>query len=309
VFKLQNVKEYIKEHPYLNLYVKSMILPLRQFYLRCLISDEKLLKKLYKQEFGKELNLDHPKTFNEKLQYLKLVQKDEKFSVMADKYRVRKYVEEKVGANVLIPLLWVGEDPKSIPYDKLPKKFVIKVNHNSGGVIIVRDKDTLNKKWVEKELRYQLRIDYYLYSREYCYKGIPKKILVEEYVEPESDKGLIDYKIFCFDGVPRFLFVATDRNNKERGGTKFDFFDIDFNRIPVRQYYPNSNYDIPKPKDFDKMLEYARKLSENLKTVRVDLYNNNGRILFGEMTFYHFGGLKKFDPEEYDYLFGTYINL
>lgn len=306
---IEKLKERLKKHKYLYLYLKTIALPFRKFYLKNLISDERLLKKLYKKEFGKQLNLENPQTFNEKLQYLKLIQKDEKFSILTDKYRVREYVREKIGEEALIPLLWVGERPEDIPYNNLPNKFVIKVNHDSGGVIIVPDKRILDKKWVTKELKYHLKTDYYLYSREYNYKNIPKKILIEEYLEPEDDKGLIDYKIFCFDGNPKFLFVATDRNNPKKGGTKFDFYDINFKKIPVKQHYPNSNYYMERPPQLDKMLEYSKKLSEGLSTVRIDFYINKGKVYFGEMTFYHFGGLKRFEPEKYDYLFGTYIKL
>jgi hypothetical protein len=302
---MNRIKRFIKKHKYLFLFIQNTILPFREFYLKYLISDEKLLKKLYKKKLGKELNLKNPKTFNEKLQYLKLVQKDEKFSILSDKYRVREYVKEKIGEDYLIPLLWHGENPKDIPWEKLPNKFVIKTNHDSGSAIIVTDKKKIDKKWVEKELKYRLKVNYYLKGREYNYKNIPKKIIIEKLL----GENINDYKFFCFDGIPKFMFIATDRGNLSKGGTKFDFYDLNMNRIKVKQHYPNSTYKFKIDEDFYKMIELAKKLSQDFKHVRVDFYKINNQIFFGEMTFYHFSGFEKFEPEKYDRIFGEYIKL
>ena len=164
--------------------------------------------------------------------------------------------------------MWSGINPKNIPWEKLPKSFVIKANHDSGSTIIVEDKNFVDKKYIKKSLKYYLKRNYYLKYREYNYQNIPKRIIIESYVEPEDDKGLVDYKFFCFDGVPKFMYIATDRGNEIKGGTKFDFYDLEMNRIKVKQHYPNSTYKFEKDDNFCKMIDLAKELSQGFKHVR-----------------------------------------
>ncbi len=274
------------------------------FYDR--MDDEKYLKKLYTVNFGKELDLENPKTFNEKLQWLKLYDRKPEYTMMVDKYKVREYVAEKLGEEYLIPLLGVWDDPEEIDFDKLPNQFVLKCNHNSGlGMCICKDKSKLDIKKVKSELRKGLKQDYYLHGREWPYKDVPRKIICEKYMVDESGYELKDYKIFCFNGEPKALFVATDRMTD----TKFDFFDVEFNHLPFTNGHPNAEKEIAKPQNLDEMLKAASILSKGIPQVRIDLYNVNGKILFGEMTFSHWSGMVPFEPNKWDERFGEWIVL
>lgn len=274
------------------------------FYDR--MDDEKYLKKLYTVNFGKELDLENPKTFNEKLQWLKLYDRKPEYTMMVDKYKVREYVAEKLGEEYLIPLLGVWDDPEEIDFDKLPNQFVLKCNHNSGlGMCICKDKSKLDIKKVKAELKKGLKENFYLRGREWPYKDVPRKIICEKYMVDESGYELKDYKIFCFNGEPKALFVATDRMTD----TKFDFFDVEFNHLPFTNGHPNAEKEIAKPQNLDEMLKVASVLSKGIPQVRIDLYNVNGKILFGEMTFSHWSGMVPFEPDEWDERFGEWIVL
>ncbi len=274
------------------------------FYDR--MDDEKYLKKLYTVNFGKELDLENPKTFNEKLQWLKLYDRKPEYTMMVDKYKVREYVVEKLGEEYLIPLLGVWDDPEEIDFDKLPNQFVLKCNHNSGlGMCICKDKSKLDIKKVKAELKKGLKENFYLRGREWPYKDVPRKIICEKYMVDESGYELKDYKIFCFNGEPKALFVATDRMTD----TKFDFFDVEFNHLPFTNGHPNAEKEIAKPQNLDEMLKAASILSKGIPQVRIDLYNVNGKILFGEMTFSHWSGMVPFEPDEWDERFGEWIVL
>ena len=274
------------------------------FYDR--MDDEKYLKKLYTVNFGKELDLENPKTFNEKLQWLKLYDRKPEYTMMVDKSKVREYVVEKLGEEYLIPLLGVWDDPEEIDFDKLPNQFVLKCNHNSGlGMCICKDKSKLDIKKVKAELKKGLKENFYLRGREWPYKDVPRKIICEKYMVDESGYELKDYKIFCFNGEPKALFVATDRMTD----TKFDFFDVEFNHLPFTNGHPNAEKEIAKPQNLDEMLKAASILSKGIPQVRIDLYNVNGKILFGEMTFSHWSGMVPFEPDEWDERFGEWIVL
>ena len=269
--------------------------------------DEEYLKRKFKATMGKELDLENPKTFNEKLQWLKLYDRKPEYTVMVDKYKVREYIKNTIGEEYLIPLLGVWDDPEEIDFDALPDKFVLKCNHNSGlGMCICKDKSKLNIKKVKKDLKKGLEQDYYLTGREWPYKDVPRKIIAEKFMVDESGYELKDYKIFCFNGTPELLFVASDRQSST-GETKFDFYDMDFNRLPFTNGHPNSSKVFNKPKSFDKMIEIAKKLSANIPHVRVDLYDINGKIFFGELTFSHWSGFVPFNPEEWDYKIGDWL--
>lgn len=273
------------------------------------LPDELFLMIRYHQIAGKRLNLNNPLTFNEKLQWLKLHDRRPEYTIMVDKYAVRKYIADTIGEEYLIPLLGVWDSPDEIDFDALPDQFVLKCNHNSGiGLCICKDKSKLDIKKVKKELWKGLKQDYYLTGREWPYKNVPRKIIAEKYMVDESGYELKDYKFFCFNGEPKALFVATDRN-KPNEEVKFDFYDLDWNRLPMKQGHPNSSANIAKPKSFDRMIEISRILSKGIPHVRVDLYDINGHIYFGELTFSHFSGFVPFQPEEWDYTFGAWLQL
>lgn len=271
--------------------------------------DKLMLSIKYRHCFHKKLNWDSPKSFSEKIQWLKIYGRTPINVVMSDKYAVKAYVKEQIGEQYIIPLLGVWDKPEDIDFSKLPEKFVIKCNHNSGlGMYICRDKSKLDEQAVRKELRKGLRQNYYINSREYAYKDIPRKIIAEEYMEDNETKELRDYKFFCFDGEPKALFIASGRLQGEESVT-FDFFDMDYNHLPFTNGHPNAKNTPKKPRCFEEMKQLATKLSKGMPHVRVDFYEVNGRVYFGEFTFSHWGGMMPFEPEEWDYTFGSWLKL
>lgn len=267
--------------------------------------DEKYLKYIYKEKTGKELNIKNPKTFNEKLQWLKLYNRNPNYTMMVDKYEVRNYIKNTIGENYLIPMLGLYNSTKEIDFDKLPNKFVLKTTHDSGTVIICKDKETFNKKEAIKKLNKRLKMNYFYLWREWPYKNVKPRIIAEQYMEDKKTSSLNDYKFYCFDGEPKMMFIVIDRGKN----TKTNFYDMNFNKLELQQTYPNFTKEIKKPKQFEEMIELARKLSKNIPHVRVDFYIINEKIYFGELTFFDAAGLDNFNPEEYDTILGNYIDL
>ncbi len=270
--------------------------------------DKLYLKWLFRVRVGYKLDLNNPKTFNEKLQWLKLYNRKPEYTQMVDKVEAKKYVENLIGEEYIIPTLGVYNSVDEIDFDKLPNQFVLKCTHDSGGVVICSDKNKLNIIAAKKKLRQGLRCHYYYQNREYPYKNVKPRIIAEKYMVDESGYELKDYKFFCFNGEPKALFIATDRGSATEE-TKFDFFDMDFKHLPFTNGHPNSTKPINKPIGFDKMKELAAKLSQGEPHLRVDFYDINGQIYFGELTFFHWSGMMAFEPEEWDYKFGEWIKL
>lgn len=272
------------------------------------VSDENFVKWKYYLNFHKRLDLRNPQTFNEKLQWLKLYDQHEEYTQLVDKYEAKQFVASIIGKEYIIPTIGVYDSIEEIDFEYLPQQFVIKCTHNSGGIIVCKDKQKLDIKNSCKQLEKWLNVNPYWKNREYPYKNVKPRIIIEQYMEDESGYELKDYKFFCFDGEPKCLFVATDRG-KEGEETKFDFFDLEWNHLPFTNGHPNSKQSISKPNSFENMIEISRRLSQGFPHVRVDLYNINGRIYFGELTFFHWSGLTPFVPEEWDYRFGEFLNL
>ncbi len=271
--------------------------------------DEKYLKKLYKANMGRELNLENPKRYTEKLQWLKLHDRRPEYTIMVDKYEVKKYVSEKIGEEYIIPTIGVWDSPDEINFDDLPDKFVIKCNHNSGtGMAICKDKSTLDIEKVKSELTRGLKQDYYLKGREWPYKDVKRRIIAEKYMEDEKTAELRDYKFFCFNGEAKMLFIASDRQTKGEE-TKFDFFDMDYNLLPFTNGHPNAKVQPEKPVCFDEMRALAEKLSAGIPHLRVDFYEVNGKVYFGELTFSHWSGMMPFEPDEWDEKIGEWLVL
>ena len=271
------------------------------------MSDEKFLKKAFKVIMNQKLNLDNPQTFNEKLQWLKLYNRKPEYTMMVDKYKVREYVAEQLGEEYLIPLLGVWDDPDEIDFDALPNQFVLKCNHNSGlGMYICNDKSKLNIRQVKKELCKGLKQDYYLTYREWPYKNVPRKIIAEKYMTDNSNSSqLTDYKVYTFNGRAKMIMI-----NKDRGvDTKADYFDIDYQCLDFSWGYPHAEVKPQKPKCFDEMIELAEKLAKDTYELRVDFYEVNGHIYFGEMTFFDGSGFDKIEPIEWDYKIGSWVKL
>ena len=271
------------------------------------MSDEEYLKKQFKNVFGYELDLKNPKTYSEKIQWLKLYDRRNEYIDLVDKYEVKKIIEKKIGKEYIIPTLGVWNNFDEIDFDRLPDQFVLKCTHDSGGVVICTDKKKFNIKKARKIINKSLNNDYYMQSREWPYKNVKRKIIAEKYMVDESGYELKDYKMFCFDGKFKYMFIATDRQLDTE--TCFDFYDREFNHLEIINGHPNSKKKILRPNNYEKMIELAEKISAGIPHVRVDFYNINGKIYFGEMTFYHWSGFKKYEPEKWDRIFGDYIKL
>lgn len=269
------------------------------------LSDESCIRRLYKEKLNKELNLDIPKTFNEKLQWLKLYNRRPEYTVMADKYAVKKYVSDKIGSEYVVPLLGAWEDFDNIDFSALPEQFVLKCNHDCGSIIICRDKRTFDINAARKKLTKGLKRNYYWESREWPYKDIPPKIIAEEYLGNDDGKLPIDYKFYCFDGEPKIMFIASNRGKD----TKHDFYDMKFNHLDIIYRKPNASTLPEKPRDFEKMQSLAAILSKGIPFVRIDFYSVNEQIYFGEYTFFPAGGGAPFVPEQWDDILGGWLNL
>ena len=227
-----------------------------------LFSNDKLyLQLVYRARFGKKLNLFNPETYNEKLQGLKLYNRRPEYTTMVDKFAVKDYVANIIGDEYIIPTLGVWDRVEDIDFNSLPQQFVLKVTHDSGGLVICKDKSKLDIEKAKQKLSKALLKDYYIPSREWPYKDVPHKIIAEKYMEDETGE-LRDFKFFCFDGKVKAMFIATDRSNPNEE-TKFDFYDMDFNHLDLRMSDPNSkNPPKDKPIMFEKMKELARKISK-----------------------------------------------
>lgn len=252
-------------------------------------------------------NWKNPQTFNEKLQWLKLYNRKPEYTMMVDKYAVKDYVAAMIGSEYVIPTLGVWETPEEIEWDHLPKQFVLKTTHGGGntGVVICKDITIFDKDKAIEKLNNSLKQDIYKSLREWPYKNVHRRILAEQFID-EGTGDLPDYKFFCFDGEVKALFIGTERST---GDVKFDYYDAEFNHLDLIQVHPMSSKELLKPSNFEEMKDLARKLSQGLPHVRVDLYNVNGKIYFGELTFFHHGGVIPFHPHTWDYTFGSWIHL
>lgn len=288
---------------------KEILLYLSIFRVYDFIPDRAYLRFWYWLNMNKNLNLNNPQTFNEKLQWLKLYNRKPEYTMMVDKYAVREYIKEKLGEEYLIPLLGVWDSPDDIDFDKLPNQFVLKCNHNSGlGMCICKDKSKLDINKVKKELKKGLKQNYYLTGREWPYKDVPRKIVAEKYMEENPDEELNDYKFFCFNGTPKLILVCSDRFSN--GGLRENFYDTNWNLLNMkRPDTSNSKQPQSQPQKLGNMLQLAAAISEKFPFVRIDFYEIKGKVYFGEITFFPASGLKRFIPEEWDYKLGEMIDL
>lgn len=271
------------------------------------MSDEEYLQGLWRAVMGEKLELDHPRTFNEKLQWLKLHDRRPEYTMMVDKYRVRDFVREKLGEEYLIPLLGVWDVPEDIDFTALPNQFVLKCNHNSGlGMCICTDKSKLDINRVKTDLHKGLAQDYYLTGREWSYKNVPRKIVAEKYMVDESGIELKDYKIFCFNGEPKLIQVDFDRFK----GHKRNLYSLDWQYIEGEIEFPTDpEHQIARPDCLEQMLDAARILSRGIPHVRTDFYCIKGQVYFGELTFYHGSGCEHMRPMELGRKMGDWLIL
>lgn len=265
------------------------------------------IELLFRKQMGYSLHLEDPRTYNEKLQWLKLYDKRPEYTEMVDKYAAKSFFTRIIGAQYVIPTIGVWEKFDDIDFNLLPEQFVLKTTHDSGGVVVCKNKSEFNINEAKKKINYCLGKNFFLRGREWPYKNVKPRIIAEEYLSAFDNLGLIEYKFFCFDGEPKLILVC--KGTAHGGGRTNDFFDIEFNHLPLRVTYPNSDEEIKKPRQIDELLNIARKLSVGIPQVRVDTYVAEGKVYIGEMTFFHDGGMCKFKPDTYDLEFGKLITL
>lgn len=271
-----------------------------------LFTDKCFLKLKFRLAMGKKLDLKNPETFNEKLQWLKLYDRKSEYTGMVDKYSVREYIAKTVGEEYLIPLLGVWERFEDIDFDCLPEQFVLKCTHDSGGVVVCKNKVELDKESAREKINKSLKKNYFYQSREWPYKNIKPRIIAEKYMEDVSG-GLTDYKFMCFNGEVKSCFTCTERFSS--GGLKVTFFNEKWEKLPFERGYPASAKEIARPANYAKMLQLSQELSKGIPFVRIDFYEVDGKIYFGELTFYPGSGMEIFRPEQWDYTFGSWIDL
>lgn len=282
------------------------------------LPDKTYLQLLYRFKMGHRLDLNHPKTFTEKIQWLKLYNCRPEYTLMVDKYAVKKYVADIIGEKYIIPTLGVWDKPEDIDWDALPNEFVLKTTHGggSGGVVICKDKKTFDRNKAILTLRDSMNGDIYRSLREWPYKDVKKRVLAEKYMAPKDMVNnpiydLSDYKFFCFNGEPKYCQVIRDRHSKE----SIDFYDMNWRHqefvglIGLNPIASNGINPVPRPLLLDDMICICHKLSENMKFVRIDMYVIDNRIYFGEITFYPASGMGLFNPDKWNEELGNLISL
>lgn len=276
------------------------------------LSDEKYLALRYRIITGKKLDLNNPKTFSEKLQWLKLNDRNPDYTHMVDKCLAKKYVAELIGSEYIIPTLGIWECFDDIDFDGLPNKFVLKCNHDSGGVIVCRDKNSFDREKAKKILNKHLKSNFFYPSRQQSYKNINPKLFAEKYLEDtngNNGKGILNYKFNCFHGEPYFLYVSQEGGEGHEtllvSNVTLEWKKAEFHRADYKEFE-----ELPKkPVNLEKMIELARILSQGHYFLRVDFYEIDGKIYFGELTFYPTNGIVLFEPKEYELKFGDLIKL
>lgn len=272
------------------------------------LSDEEFLKKKFKAQLGYELNLENPRTFNEKLQWLKLYDRQLLYTTLVDKFAVKQYVAKIIGEEHVIPTLGVWNTVEEIDIKKLPRQFVLKTTHDSGGIVICKDKSEFDWKSAKKKLSKSLKHDYFAENREWPYKNVPRRIICEQYMEDSNTGDLPDYKVHSFNGTPKVILVCRDRF-KNSGMTE-DFFSETWEHLDVsRPNHSNSINNVERPTSLEEMIALTKKITADIPFARTDFYSINNKLYFGEVTFYPSSGFTAFCPEEYDYKFGEWIKL
>lgn len=285
-----------------------MLIKMLKNKIKKLIPDKIYIKHVFKKRMGYKLNFGNVNTYSEKLNWLKIYDRNPEYIKMVDKLTAGNYANSKIDYINPMPVLGVYDRYEDIVFDELPDEFVIKTNHSSGMFKIVRDKQELDHSILRKKFNKDLKKNYFYHMREWPYKNVESKIYIEELLKDESNTELKDYKFYCFNGKIEFFIVTHGKNNNDK--YYVDFYNEDFEKINVTQKgWPSSNKKLSKPKNFDKMISAAKNLSKNIPHVRVDLYNINGEIFLGEFTFYESAGMGSFEPENIDSKLGDLIDL
>lgn len=273
-----------------------------------ILPDSFYLKLLYFRNKGCKLNLRSPDNFNEKLQWLKLHERKNRYSQMVDKYAAKEYIAEQVGEEYIIPTYGVWDSFSDIDFTQLPDQFVLKCTHDSAGLVICRNKKTLDYQTSRMKLESCLKRNFYYNGREWPYKNVRPRIIAEKYMEDTKLHELRDYKFFTFGGVPRIVHIVSNRQNANEE-TYGDFFDMEYNHLDLTMGHNNAPVLPEKPKNFEKMKEFASKLSEDTKHLRVDFYEVDGQLYFGELTFFQDSGFADIQPPEWNDILGSWISL
>ncbi|WP_419893008.1 ATP-grasp fold amidoligase family protein [Oceanobacillus kimchii] len=272
------------------------------------LPDKPFLKLLFYSKRKERLNLKNPISFNHKIQWLKLYDRNKDYIKMVDKLEVRKYITKKIGSEHLIPLIGVYKNFNCINFDSLPQQFVLKCTHDSGGLVICKNKENFDKKIAKKKIKKSLKRNFYFTSREWPYKYVEPKIICEEFIEQENGAELRDYRFFCFNGEPKFItvdFSITDKKNTRR-----NLYDLDWNLMNEEISYPKElDYKVEKPDKLQEMIDLSKKLSSGIPHLRVDFYYINNNIIFGELTFFHQSGMGEIKPSDFNEIMGDWIKL
>ncbi len=276
-----------------------------------IVPDKQYLEIMYRAINGEPLNLDEPKTYTEKLNWLKLYDRRDIYTVMVDKYLARGFVKDRIGEDYLLPLIGVWDSEKEIDFDILPDNFVLKCNHNSGtGFYICRNKELIDKKAVLKSLRKGLKENFFYKYREWPYKNIEKKIIAEPFMQNTNGDQLVDYKVFCFSGVPKIIMINSGRFTN--GPIRTDFYDINWNYLGIKEgggFYPCAGDIFKKPLFLEELIRLSALLSEGVPHLRVDFNCWDNKLYFSELTFFHNAGMEPFSPDEWNILLGDYISI
>ena len=285
---------------------KTALFNLFWYYL---VPDAWEIRHVFKKRLGYKCNFKYPKTFNEKIQWLKLHDRKKLYHDLVEKYEAKRIVGELVGDEFIIPTLGVWKRFDEIDFNELPDRFVLKCTHDSASVVICKDKTTFNYSSAKEKLMEALKTDYYHYvGKQWAYKNVERRIIAEEYLDEGKETGLTDYKFMVFGGKCKSVFVCVGRQSKLR----LDAYDMDWQLLPfTRNNHPNMKERIPRPQCYDTMLMLAEKIAGFVDNpfVRVDFYQVEGKVYFGEVTFYPEGGLGRFNPLEWDYIMGSWIKL
>lgn len=271
-----------------------------------LFPDKQYIRLIFLRRMGYRMNFDNPKTFNEKLNWMKLYHRIPRYSLMADKYEVKKIVSANIGDQYVVENYGCWNSFDDINFESLPNQFVLKCNHNSGGAIICKDKKSFDYQKAKQIINISLKKNYFNNYREWPYKNIKPKIIADKYLDDHSGRELNDYKFWCFNGVPKYMY-CTVKTNKEQ--IFENFYDMEFNEVPINHGFPRRDPEFEKPAAFELMKDLARKLSKGIPFVRIDFFYVDNRVYFGEYTFYDWAGLQPFSSYEMDLKLGELINL
>ena len=296
---IRKIKTATKEPKWLLIRPLILISPL--------LEETLYLRMMFYVCLNQKLDLDSPKTFNEKLQWLKINYRKPIMTVLADKYEAKKYTAALIGEEYVVKTLGIWDSFDQINFDQLPSQFVLKTTHDSGGVVVCKDKSVFDYDLCKKKLNKHLKSKNYFFSREWPYKNIKPRIIAEELLVDNEKKDLWDYKFYCFNGVPKLMYIAMGRQGSH---VPFYFYDMDFNLLDLRR--PNHKPDgklIERPKHLDHMIQLAAKMSAGFPHLRIDFYCIQDRVLSGEYTFFQGGGLMPFEPASWDYKMGDWIDL